>query len=485
MVLKPHHAEKQMSADSQRHAVVSAAATELAQESMVDLAASEPRQQSSTAIDSGVGGFRRLMAASAWLLSAKSATLALGLLQVIVVARVLGPRAYGLLALLTTYTSTVNQLLDSRAWETATTYLVRYRAEGNHAKAAALIKLCYLIDAATALAALLLVALTSGWASQWLLRDAAFAGLLVLFAVTMVANVPTGTSMVLLRVAGRFRSVAFQNAVTAAIRFTAVVIALATTATIASVVWAYVGAACVSGSVMLWMGRRGARSLGLGGLWPIFRAPIGILRRDFRGIARFLLVTNANGTLKLVHRFGDVLLVGYVLGPAPAGFVRLARSFSDLLNVPVVSMYETSYPAFASLWRTGRRKELNALVRRVTTSAGLAAIVGLSVLAVAAAPLVRWTVGPQYEPAVVPLRLFAIGMALAATTSLWHPLLLAVDRPGRSFIALLAGVTVQLAILAFGLVPLGLSAAGFAYIACHIVWALIVGRTLVQLLHHG
>ena len=428
------------------------------------------------------GGFRRLLAASAWLFSAKSIALALSFLQVIVVARVLEPRAYGLLALITTYTGTVNQLLDSRAWETATAYLIRYKAEGDLPKASALAKLCFLIDGATAVVALLLVAMTAPWAAQWLFKDLALAPLLTIFAATLVANAPTGTSMVLLRVAGRFRSVAFQNAITAAIRLVAVVVAVITTGTLASIVWAYVVAAAASGGLMLWMGWRGARTLGLRSLPSVFKTPVGILRPDFRGIARFLAITNANGTLKLAHRFGDILLVGYALGPADAGFVRLARSFSDLMNVPVVPMNETSYPAFASLFREGRRRELRALVRRVTMSATLVGVIGAGLLIVLAGPLVRLTVGPQFEPAIVPLRLFAVGMAVAVATSIWHPLLLAIDRPGRSFAALLAGVGVQLAIVAGAIVPMGLAAAGIAYTACHVIWSVIVGYTVINLI---
>jgi O-antigen/teichoic acid export membrane protein len=90
----------------------------------------------------GVGGFRRLLGNSAWLLSANAAALGLGFLQMLILARVLGPKPYGVLALVMTYPATVNQVFDSRAWEAATSYLVRYRAEGNAAKAAAVAMLC-------------------------------------------------------------------------------------------------------------------------------------------------------------------------------------------------------------------------------------------------------------------------------------------------------------------------------------------------------
>jgi len=428
-----------------------------------------------------VGGFRRLLRNSAWLFSANTVVLGLGFVQMVVVARVLGPRNYGLLALVMTYPSTVNQVLDSRAWEAATTYLVRYRAEGDLRRAAAMAKLCYLIDATTGLLALAVVAVTAPWAARVFLKDEALAGLLIAFATTILASVPAGTSLVLLRITGQFRLVAFQNVLTAVLRFVAVLAALFGVGTVQSVVWAYVAATAAGARVALWSGWMGARALGLNDLRTVIRARLGLLRRDWRGIARFLTITNITGLLKVGQRQGDVLLVGYFLGPTSAGFVRLARSFGDMLNVPVAPVYEASYPAFASLWRHRRIAELRALVRRVTLSSAGMGLLGAVVLGVGGGYFVRLTAGPQYAPAVPLLRLFAIAMALAVSTSIWHPLLVATEHPERSLLAMATGVTLQFGILLAGVPVLGLSAAGLAYLGCYLAWILVVGLNLVSI----
>jgi O-antigen/teichoic acid export membrane protein len=422
-----------------------------------------------------MGGFKRLLGASAWLLSANSVALGLGFAQSILIARVLGPHEYGLLALVMTYPTTVGQVLDSRAWEAATAYLIRYRAAGDHAKAAAVAKLCYLIDTATAVLAVAAVAATSQLAARLLLKNEALANLLLAFATTLLAGAPAGTSLVLLRVAGRFRAVALQNTVSAVIRFLAIVTALVQVGTLRSVVWAYVAAGAATALLALWSGSVGARSLGLGGLGRVFTTPLGPLRRDIHGIARFLTVTSVSGLLKVVQRQGDILLVGYVLGPASAGFVRLARLFSDLLNVPVAPVYEASYPAFATLWRHGRVRELRALARKVTLSSSAFGLSGALVLVLMAEPLVRLTAGAEYVPAALPLRLFAVAMGLAVSTSVWHPLLVTMDRPGRSLIANAAGIVVQVLILLLGLSQLGTLAAGLAYLGFYLTWIPLVG----------
>jgi O-antigen/teichoic acid export membrane protein len=430
------------------------------------------------------GGFRRLLGNSAWLLSANAAALGLGFLQMLILARVLGPKPYGLLALVMTYPATVNQVFDSRAWEAATSYLVRYRAEGNAAKAAAVAKLCYLVDATTALLALVVVVVSAPWAARVFLKDPTLSPLVMAFAVTILAGVPAGTSLVLLRVAGRFRLVALQNLLNASLRFAAVVTALFVIGSLQAVVGAYVVAMLAGALVSIWMGRVGARAVGLGGLRPILAARLELLRGDGGGIARFLTITNVNGLLKVAQRQGDILLVGYFLGPAAAGFIRLARSFSDLLNVPVAPVYEASYPTFASLWRHRRLHELRRLARRVTQSSAAFGVAGALVLVVAGGTLLRLTAGAQYGPATVPLQLFAVATGLAVSTSVWHPLLVAMDRPGRSLVAMAAGVIVQLAVLLAGVSSLGAAAAGVAYLAFYLTWVPIVGLTLRSVYRH-
>src|SRR5689334_1624025 len=411
----------------------------------------------------GTGGFRRLIGNSVWLFSANAAALGLGFLQMLILARVLGPKPYGLLALVMTYPATVNQMFDSRAWEAATMYLVRYRAEGNVAKAAAVAKLCYLVDAGTALLALVVVLVTAPWAARVFLKDPSLTTLVMAFGVTILAGVPAGTSLVLLRVAGRFRLVALQNLLNASLRFAAVLTALFVVGTLQAV---------------------GARAVGLGGLRSIAGSRLGLLRGDGPGIARFLTITNVNGLLKVAQRQGDILLVGYFLGPAAAGFIRLARSFSDLLNVPVAPVYEASYPTFASLWRHRRLPELRGLARRVTQSSAAFGLAGALILVVAGGTLLRLSAGAQYRPATLPLQLFAVATGLAVSTSVWHPLLVAMDRPGRSLVAMAAGVTVQLAVLLAGVPSLGAPAAGVAYLAFYLTWIPIVGLTLWSVERH-
>jgi O-antigen/teichoic acid export membrane protein len=103
------------------------------------------------------------------------------------------------------------------------------------------------------------------------------------------------------------------------------------------------------------------------------------------------------------------------------------------------------------------------------------------VLVVGAHQIVLLTAGAKYLPAVVPLQLFAVAMGLAVATGAWHPLLLAMGHPGRSLLAMCAGVSVQLVILLVGLPAIGTSAAGLAYLGFYLVWIPVVGLSLLSI----
>ncbi|HSL23491.1 MAG TPA: oligosaccharide flippase family protein, partial [Vicinamibacterales bacterium] len=62
----------------------------------------------------GDRALRRVLNNSAWLLSSNSVGLALSFLQGILIARMLGAESFGAFALITSFTTVVNQFADSR-----------------------------------------------------------------------------------------------------------------------------------------------------------------------------------------------------------------------------------------------------------------------------------------------------------------------------------------------------------------------------------
>src|SRR5215216_3804374 len=111
---------------------------------------------------------RKVVRNSAHLFSSNSLSLALSFLMGIMSARLLGATGFGLVGLVMGYASTVNSLLSFRMSELIVRYGGEYIERGDKDKASVLIKAAALAEAFVSVLAFVLVALTSGLASQYI-----------------------------------------------------------------------------------------------------------------------------------------------------------------------------------------------------------------------------------------------------------------------------------------------------------------------------
>ena len=96
--------------------------------------------------------FRKLVSNSSWLLGANGVSAVLGFVTGILMARSLGAEQYGILALVTSFTSVANQIFDSRSWEVGIKFTTQFMKANDEPRALAVIKLGYLVDIATSIA---------------------------------------------------------------------------------------------------------------------------------------------------------------------------------------------------------------------------------------------------------------------------------------------------------------------------------------------
>ena len=415
--------------------------------------------------------FRRLLSNSGWLLSANTVSLALAFVQGVIVARALGVERYGVLALITTYATTVNQFVDSRVWEAAIKFVTQYREKRDLTRAGAVVKLCYWVDAATGSLAFVILIVTAGWAARLFVKDESTAVLIQFYALSILVAVPVGTSSALLRIGDQFDWLAYQDAGMAILKLVGVIVVALAGWGIIGVLSVYLLAAAAGMVALVVLSRRVGRQLGLGD-WE--HAALSSLGGEYKHIFRFMIATNASAFFKLLQRNADVLLIGYWLTPSAAGYFRLARSMTDLMQFPVGPLYTASYPEFARLWHRGKVLELSRLVRKLTLSSTAVALAALCVMGFGARWIIQLSVGSQYLPALPVLLWLAFGVAMAVATNFGHPLLLAIGRATSSLLAIALGVVCQMAILVFLLPVTGIAAAGIAYLGFYLIWVMVV-----------
>ncbi|MFC7545811.1 oligosaccharide flippase family protein [Plantactinospora sp. GCM10030261] len=184
-------------------------------------------------------------------------------------------------------------------------------------------------------------------------------------------------------------------------------------------VWALVGqqvASALISLIVLWMVCR----------WrPAARPRLAALRELWRFSAHS---TNAGLGAMLASRV-DLIVTGLVFGPVATGIYRLAARLPDVVvDVTVRSLQQVALPSLSRLQHDRR-----AFAAHLTQLQHLGAVAGLPILGVLAAiagPLVG-LLGPQWSGTEVPLRLLCLYAAVNVYGVLLGPALQAIGRPAR------------------------------------------------------
>lgn len=423
--------------------------------------------------------FSRILTNSGWLLGANALTKMLALFQSIIVARMLGAEQYGILAVVTTYATMVNEFVDSRVWEAAIKFVIQYRENGNFGKATATVKLCYLVDSVTGVAAFTVVLLSSTFAAQVFVKDGSKAGLIQIYAVSMLLAIPLGTSTSILRITDHFSWLAYESAAMVLLRLIGVLIVAATGQGLKGILFVYLITIMAGSLVLVACSRRAARELNLT-TWR--QAPLSLLRDDYREIFRFMIYSNLSGTTRIVTSRADVLILGWLSVPASVGIYKLAKAVADALSSLFHPIYLAVYPEFSKLAGQGDLLQMRSLRRKL--SGAIAAVILPLCLSftLGAAWLIPRFFGKEFIDAVTPMQILI--WQIVWTPLIWLPgYLLSVGRA-----QLLAGLNVldaaNYVALLFLLTPVfGVVGTAMATLLRLVLWALLAGWILIHLSH--
>lgn len=388
----------------------------------------------------------------------------------VMAARMLGTHQFGLLALILAYAITINQIFESRVWEAAIKYVSQFLEEGKRLQATAMLKLCYVIDIIASVVTFIFIEMTAQLTTRFILKDPSVEYELRLYGVFVLLLIPRGTGYALLRLGDRYNWQAMQIAGMSALRALGVGFVWITGGGLLGVVWCHLFSWAIGMLWLAWMSRSVYRSLDLLA-WK--DAPLRLLK-PYRGdLVKFLMSTNAISLFQAIQKNGESLILGLWLTPSDIGYLRTARSFSDLMGFPVQPLYMSSYPKFTQLFQQKRHEELKRLVYKVVGVTIPVALGGIILLEVFGGVLIKTFYGAKYLPAVPILFWLAIGSAFAMVLSFLHPLLTATNRVSLSLIATIIGIGLQVVALIYLVPRQGAVAAGMGMTAYWISWAII------------
>ena len=422
---------------------------------------------------------QRVVRNSSYLFSSNTIAAALGVLQGILIVRLLGDSNYGLLVIVMDFASNTNRLLSFRMSEVVVRYMGEALAKDDTRRAAAIVKGAGLLEAIMSVMAYLILLALSAWGARFLADDASLVSLFRFYGLFLLANLVYETSVGVLQTTDKFRQVAHANFYQSIVVTLLVAAAFVLELGIPGVLAAYLMGKLTAGIMVLVSAVRELNNR-LGSGWA--GAPLSLIE-DWRSILRFALSTNLNGTVNLFTRDNIRLYLAWFLPNAQIAYFKLASSLINLVMLPIEPLI---WPTYAELTRTIAQRQWQAtrrLLKQISTLAG-----GWTLLAGGALVALGWWIipllyGSDMAPAYPALVILLIGYAFANIMNWNRPLLLALGQPGYPLmVAAMTGVIEIL--LIFLLLPRGnyLVGAGIfsAYLAVSISWNVLRGLTIIR-----
>jgi O-antigen/teichoic acid export membrane protein len=212
----------------------------------------------------------------------------------------------------------------------------------------------------------------------------------------------------------------------------------------------------LAGAALLELHKRGHA-----GAWRVQ----GPLTAGFPGLWRFVWATNLSTSLDQVFTQTGSLAVGGMLGPAEAGFFRIARQVASAIAKPAQVVVFALYPELARLRAAGDDARLQRLARQVGLAGGAAATVLLVVTILFGRPALVAVLGPGFAGAEGVL----IWLVAAAGIGIWslplEPVLISTGQAGKAVRIRIVVSVIFLAVLFPATKAFGLAGAGAASVA--------------------
>ncbi|AFL51798.1 O-antigen/teichoic acid export membrane protein [Sinorhizobium fredii] len=398
------------------------------------------------------------------LLTGNALTSLLGLVGFALTARALGPSEYGVLALCFTYTSAIERLVNFQSWQP----LIKFGAQSKSTETlASLFKFGLVLDiSAAATGCVIAVALV--WAfGPSLGISPEMTGLVTLFCAILPFQI-SGMPIAVLRLFGKFRSIAYGQVATSIFRAGLCAIGFAFGATLQEFVLIWMVAHIFGSLTIVFLSLAELRRQGM--LASMLKASVRGITAHFPGLWKFAISTNLSLTLRSSANQLDTLLVGYLADPTAAGLYHIAKRIGRMTLQIGDHVQAVLYPDLARAWASGA---IEAFHRAATQMRVL--LLGFGILLVGAVylaidPVLRLAVGPEFEAAgpLVVVQTIAAAMTLYGTVT--RSALLAMGREDRVLSSALVA-TIAFHATALTLIPrVGPMGANLAHILMAVIW---------------
>lgn len=397
----------------------------------------------------------------------------IGMLAFVLTARALGPTHYGILALTYSYVRAIEHLISFQSWQPLIKYGAELQGPEHKDDYRALLKFGMIVDVAAAMLAYVVsIGLAYLVGPLFGISDDALS-LVMIYSTVLLFQI-NGLPTAVIRLAGRFRLVAYGMLVGGLARLVLCALGLLIGADLLYfvVVWTVtqiIGALSLLLIAFLELRRQDVTH--------VLRAPLRGVTTRCKGLIVFTVGSNVELTLRSSANELDTLIVGMFADPASAGLYHIAKRIGRLILQLGVQVQAVLYPDVARLWAQRALQEFRSTVLQMEIMLmmfGAAIFLGT---AFAIDPLLYWTAGPKFVAAgpLVVVQMIAVAMMLSGAAI--RTGLLAMGRQ-PAVLKIVAVATVAFHITAFAIIPL-IGAMGANIAHCVMATVMLTGLILV------
>jgi O-antigen/teichoic acid export membrane protein len=344
--------------------------------------------------------------------SAQYVVAAIGFITGVVMARLLGPKDYGLAAVITSYPLLAGSVVVIKSGSVTTRYISGFLASREMGKLGSVCKLGYWLDFLLSVLAFLVVALTGWWVAREFFNMPDVAWLMTAYAACFPLWSLFGTSNAILTSCQRFSWLAALQILNEGIRSILVIGLVLGGFGVPGMVLGAAAGNIIIGLIAVSAAAYALHHERVGCWWKASLRQVVPLRKEMAGYFGWnsVMVTCAGLTAQV-----PLMLLGRFRGPEEAGFYRLATSIVAAGSHLETAMGKVAYPVLSARWGVGKRDHIERELNRWTLCGGLP--VGVIVLlTIPFLPIIIPMVfGSHYSLMASGVQIMMLGNAASAT----------------------------------------------------------------------
>ena len=412
-----------------------------------------------------------------WASAAAPVNFVLGIIQVGMLARMLGPDGIGQIALFTAVCALFTGILKLTSSETVMVYASRAESQADSTELSHIIRYCYLCDALTSVAAFLAVVLSSFFIASLFNLSPEDKWLQMVFGLTIIFQSAHWTAHSLLRLYNHFSWIFYQSCAHSIVKVAAITVLFFTGAGLNEVVYLLVALSLFDGMTIYIMSlvamrrKKISMTTSTAKWWQVSSE-----------VRRFQILGHGRQIIKSMNRYIDILLIGHIAPVLQVGYYRAGKQISKQIRTPAQGFLVSLFPEYSRLYFSGDMAALRKIVKRFAIMLLTLALSAAVVLWFGAEWVIRIILGQEFLPAVNIVRILIISSTVLLAMYPVYSLPAAVGRAGPAIKAVTVAIFVQVIMILFLVPRYGVIGAAWANVGYVLTWSLVLLPSIFKVL---